>query len=92
MLRSDLDDEHGYTVEELGPLPNGKAADGPTPLQPIGLKEFLALQFPPREMVLAPWLPVGGLAMLYATRGIGKTHVALEIAFAAATGGSFLRW
>jgi putative DNA primase/helicase len=84
---------NGYTIERLDPVtPNGKAPDGPAPLQPLDLKEFLSLQFPPREMVLAPWLPVGGLAMLYATRGIGKTHAALEIAFAVATGGPFLRW
>jgi putative DNA primase/helicase len=30
--------------------------------------------------------------MLYASRGIGKTHVALGIAFAVATGSTFLRW
>lgn len=62
------------------------------PLAPIGLRDFLSMEFPPREMVLSPWLPLGGLAMLYAPRGCGKTHVALEIAYAAATGGSFLKW
>ena len=30
--------------------------------------------------------------MLYAWRGVGKTHVALGIAFAVASGGSFLGW
>ncbi|GJD51765.1 hypothetical protein OPKNFCMD_4523 [Methylobacterium crusticola] len=67
-------------------------ASSPGSLNPIGLAEFLAREFPPREMVLGPWLPVGGLAMLYAPRGCGKTHVALEVAYAAATGGSFLKW
>jgi putative DNA primase/helicase len=33
-----------------------------------------------------------GLAMLFAARGIGKTHVALGIAYAVSTGGEFLRW
>ena len=30
--------------------------------------------------------------MLFAPRGVGKTHVALEAAYAVATGSSFLRW
>ena len=30
--------------------------------------------------------------MIYAWRGVGKTHVALEIAYAVASGGNFLNW
>jgi RecA-family ATPase len=30
--------------------------------------------------------------MLYGQRGLGKTHVALGIAYAVASGGAFLRW
>jgi hypothetical protein len=63
-----------------------------TPLCPIGLEDFLTRPFPPREMVCAPWLPVAGLAMLYAPRGVGKTHVALGLAYAVASGGGFLKW
>ena len=43
-------------------------------------------------MILDPIIPEKGLAMLYASRGTGKTHVALGIAFAVATGSKFLRW
>jgi putative DNA primase/helicase len=43
-------------------------------------------------MVLDPIIPEKGLAMLYASRGTGKTHVALGIAYAVATGSSFLKW
>jgi putative DNA primase/helicase len=57
---------------------------------PLGA--FLALELQPREMVLEPILPTQGLAMLYSWRGVGKTHVALGIAYAVASGGSFLRW
>ena len=42
--------------------------------------------------MLAPWLPVKGLALLHAPRGLGKTHVALGTAYAIATGTGFLRW
>jgi putative DNA primase/helicase len=70
--------------------PNG--ADTGEALCPIGLEDFLTRPFPVREMVLTPWLPVAGLAMLYAPRGVGKTHVALNIAYAVASGGRFLKW
>jgi hypothetical protein len=61
-------------------------------LQLITLIDFLALNIAQRELILAPWLPKQGLAMLYAKRGVGKTHVALNIAYAVASGGSFLGW
>jgi putative DNA primase/helicase len=62
------------------------------PLETLTLAEFLKRDFPPREMMLAPWLPAKGLALLFAPRGIGKTHFALGVAYAVATGGSFLKW
>ncbi|MFO0752975.1 MAG: AAA family ATPase [Thermodesulfovibrionales bacterium] len=61
-------------------------------LKAVSLTEILAMEFPPRENILYPWLPSQGLAMLYGTRGTGKTHVALGIAVAVASGGSFLKW
>lgn len=54
--------------------------------------DFIKKELPPREHILAPWLPVQGLTMIYAPRGIGKTHVALGIAHAVANGNSFLNW
>ena len=39
--------------------------------------DFVKMTLPPRENILSPWLPVQGLAMIYAPRGVGKTHVAL---------------
>jgi hypothetical protein len=61
-------------------------------LRAIALDDFLRLELPPRENLLTPWLPRQGLAMLYAPRGTGKTHVSLGIAHAIATGGTFLGW
>jgi RecA-family ATPase len=72
--------------------PKGIGLAEPTALCPIGLEDFLTRPFPPREMVCAPWLPVAGLAMIYAPRGVGKTHVALGLAHAVASGGRFLKW
>ena len=56
----------------------------------VTLSELLAMDLPPRENILNPWLPKGGLCMVYAKRGIGKTYFALEVAMAVAYGGEFL--
>src|SRR3972149_4036961 len=61
-------------------------------IQAVTIDEFLNMELPKREMLLSPFLPSQGLCLLYAKRGIGKTHVALGIAYAVATGRSFLKW
>jgi hypothetical protein len=85
-----------YTTERYAPRPDG-ARPAYQPAYERGLKclngeEFLVAKFPPREIILAPWLPAKGLAMIYAPRGIGKTWVALGVAHAIASGSPFLRW
>ena len=50
------------------------------------------MDIPPRDLLMAPWLESASLAMVFAARGIGKTHFALNIAHALATGGDFLKW
>ena len=54
--------------------------------------ELLSMEVPRREMILAPVLPSKGLVMLYSKRGVGKTFLALCIAYAVASGGPCLRW
>jgi hypothetical protein len=61
-------------------------------IRAVSLGEFLDMNIPKREMLLSPFLPSQGLAMLYAKRGVGKTHVALGIAYAVVCGGTFLKW
>jgi hypothetical protein len=61
-------------------------------LKALNGAELLRAEFPPRSLMLAPWLPEKGLAMIFAPRGVGKTWVALSIAHAIASGGNFLRW
>jgi putative DNA primase/helicase len=58
----------------------------------LDLHDLVALEVPPREMVLAPIIPAKGLVMLYAFRGGCKTHTAHGIAAAVSTGGKFLKW
>lgn len=52
--------------------------------------DFLALSLPPREYLIDPILTVKGLAMLYGPRGLGKSHFALLLAYAAACGDTAL--
>ena len=61
-------------------------------LHVVELAELLAMDLPPRELILSPWLPKAGLCMLHAYRGIGKTHLSLGIAYVIARGGTFLNW
>lgn len=66
-----------------------------SPKQPVVLDtlEGLArLDLPKRDYVLSPVIPTRGLAMLFAARGVGKTHVGLGIGYAVATATAFLRW
>ena len=62
------------------------------PLITVGLHEFIEMDFPPRDALVAPFLLRQSLTMLYGWRGIGKTHVSLGVSYAAAVGGSFLKW
>ncbi len=61
-------------------------------LNAVGVRDFLQMELPVRENLLAPWLPTQGLVMVHAARGTGKTHLSLGIAYAVASGGQFLTW
>lgn len=64
----------------------------PEPLKAVDLGGLLEHQFPKREYILNPAIQLGSLNMIYASRGVGKTHVAIGLAYAAACGGSFWNW
>ena len=58
----------------------------------LDIDALLARDFPPMEPLLSPWLCKQHLSMVYAWRGVGKTHFALGVAYAVAGGGQFLKW
>lgn len=64
----------------------------PPAMQSHSLAEFLKLRIPPRKMLLAPIVSEKSLSMMYGPRGCGKTHLAVGIALAVASGSPFLRW
>lgn len=85
----------GHTKSELLELLNkipDFSAKEKKPLRVVSLNQFLEMTFPVRENLLSPFLPEQGMCMIYAKRGVGKTHVALGVAYAVATGGHFLKW
>lgn len=58
----------------------------------LDMGEFLSMSIPERGHLLSPILPVQGIGILYAPRGIGKTFAALSIAVAVASGGAVFNW
>lgn len=60
----------------------------------MNIKDLLSLDVPPRDMLLGPIIPEQGLVMIHAPRGIGKTHVSLQIAYTVASGDQMFqgRW
>jgi putative DNA primase/helicase len=69
----------------------GGASSAPA-LHAVSVTELLRKDVKAREMVLHPFLPTQGLAMLYSKRGTGKTFIALGISVAVASGTKFLKW
>src|ERR1700722_4893629 len=63
-----------------------------TRVEPLPMSQFLALDFPPVEAMMSPWLDFPGLAMIHAPRGTAKTYLALSVAYAVAKGKSLMDW
>lgn len=64
----------------------------PVSVQVISFEDFLNYKFPIREFLLSPILQSQSLSMVFAKTGVGKTYFALSVAYAIASGGSFLKW
>jgi len=82
---AELMDLVSKTPDYTPPNPKGKVTS-------VNLTAFLNMELPKAEMLLSPILPKQGIVLIYAKPGVGKTHVALGIAYAIATGGAFLKW
>lgn len=66
--------------------------NGKTPLVCVTIHDLLSRELPEIDPLLAPWLGKQSLSMIYAWRGLGKTHFALNLSYAVASGGDFLGW
>lgn len=68
---------------------NGAAV---TSVQAVTIEELLQRKIPMREYILNPWLREKEIGLVHAWRGIGKTFFTLNLAYASASGGSYLGW
>jgi putative DNA primase/helicase len=75
--------------EKIGPCSDSQQ---PSRIIAVEAADFMSQVLPPRENIVTPWFPRQGLSMVYAARGVGKTHFSLGIAHAVASGGEFLSW
>lgn len=78
-------------------LDRKNAASGPESafvpvLKAVDVHALAEMHFKERTPLLGTWLHSQDLCMVYAPRGVGKTHFNLGVAFAVATGGTFLGW
>ena len=62
------------------------------PPDAISASSLLSTEVPEQSAVLAPHFHEGTLCLLYGPRGLGKTFLAMSIAWAAASGTSILSW
>ena len=93
MLREEIEEQYGQPSDSLEPHQAGTDDDAAAPSLTVhNLKEFLSYKFQPREMILDPIITTQSVNLLAAFRGVGKTHCSLGMAWAVASGGSFLRW
>jgi hypothetical protein len=77
----------------MAPLRSGPLINVPEPPpDAISAKGLLQTELRPRPAILAPVLRKASLTLLYGPRGLGKTYVAMSMAWAAASGTSFLGW
>ena len=58
-------------------------------LRTVTLHDLQSMAIPERDMLLSPIIPAKGLVMAFAQRGIGKTFLGLNIAYAVASGVNF---
>lgn len=57
----------------------------------MNFNTLMNADIPERKLIL-PWLPEGGLAMVYAPRGLGKTFFGISLAVAVVEGSPFMKW
>jgi putative DNA primase/helicase len=75
-----------------GPRPTFEKPVTNSWLRAVSVTELLKMNVRDREMILHPFLPTQGLAMLYSKRGVGKTFISLALSMAVASGTPFLKW
>ncbi len=71
---------------------NLRAIPDLTNIVPVEFEEMEKESPKAAEFVISPFLQVGGIAFIYAATGLGKTLFTLNLAYAMAGGGNFLKY
>lgn len=94
-----LDRPEAFERARAAPAPSMKGPEAPAypmaalvALRAVDAHALALMHFKMREVILDPWLHTQDLCMVFAARGIGKTHFGLSVAYAVATGGKFAKW
>jgi len=58
----------------------------------VNIGEFMKMELPKRQVIIAPWFHQSSLVMIYSDRGIGKTWFGLSIALSITTGAPIGNW
>lgn len=74
-----------------GAKPEGKQDQPAKPLPILTFRELCEKEIPERKRLL-PWLSEGGIAMIYAPAGCGKTYFTQSLTMALLNGSGFLAW
>src|SRR5579863_1609413 len=92
--RLDLKEENYDKAKEieqkLNIIPLG-GSDEPL-IDTLELMKFSKENLPNIVFAMEPWLPIKGISWIIAARGVGKSLFSMNIAYAIANGGSFLKF
>lgn len=77
---------HEELLIEFDAFSRHAAAGRSTGIVAATAADFLVMKFDPLEFIIEPLLPARGSGMIYSPPGLGKTHIALYMAFCIAIG------
>lgn len=79
-------DAHEGLLAEVSEYTKHARGDNRSKLVAVGIHDFIFMKLEPLDYVIEPLLTIKGRGMIFATRGAGKTFVALYIAYCIAKG------
>jgi hypothetical protein len=77
---------HDTLFGEMSEFTKHARGDNKSRLVAVGVHDFIFMKLEPLDWVIEPLLTIKGRGMIFATRGAGKTFVALYIAYCIARG------
>lgn len=89
---ADFTQQHDQVSPSIRQAQGGNSPSCDGTVYAVSLEDFLHFDFPPREHIIHPFLQTQGCGLVYAYRGVGKTHFSIGCAVCVATGTAFLKF